>query len=166
VRLHALRRPSRWPKHYSFDRVFSQRAFSSYVRVSSSLCMHCPDTPLNHDSIILVHGLNGDPESTWQFGGSSIDDVLWPRGFLCQDFPDARILSFGYETPPFSESSGEALEKIVESLVQSISEKRSDPLSRSTPIIWIAHSFGGFLVKAVSKSCRYSILRVRRSRYL
>jgi len=44
-------------------------------------------------SIIAIHGLNGDREETWSTGG-----VNWLREFLPDDVPNARILSYGYNS--------------------------------------------------------------------
>jgi len=42
-------------------------------------------------SIVFVHGISGNRESTWTKNG-----VLWSQVLLTEDFPEARILTAGY----------------------------------------------------------------------
>jgi protein SERAC1 len=44
-------------------------------------------------SIVFVHGLTGNRESTWTYNKS----LFWPRDLLVKDVPDTRILTFGYD---------------------------------------------------------------------
>ena len=57
---------------------------SEYVKVERTL--------LKLASIVFVHRLHGDRKATWSEG-----TVFWPRDFLSEDIPDARILSYGYD---------------------------------------------------------------------
>jgi protein SERAC1 len=43
---------------------------------------------------VLVHGLGGDRTKTW----TAEDGTFWPKDFLPRDFPEARIVSFGYDS--------------------------------------------------------------------
>jgi len=45
--------------------------------------------------VIFIHGLTGDSLRTWRHQPSG---VYWPTDLLPQNFPEARILSFGYDT--------------------------------------------------------------------
>ena len=44
--------------------------------------------------IVFIHGLTGNSYRTWSHEGSG---VHWPMQLLPQDFPDARIMTFGYD---------------------------------------------------------------------
>src|SRR5450432_414767 len=44
--------------------------------------------------LVFVHGLTGDRKRTWTH--PSADD-LWPRAYLPQFIPNARILTYGYD---------------------------------------------------------------------
>jgi hypothetical protein len=48
----------------------------------------------NQASIVFVHGLTGNRESTWTHAPSK---VCWPEKLLKNDIPEARIMSFGYD---------------------------------------------------------------------
>ncbi|KAF2802525.1 uncharacterized protein BDZ99DRAFT_206273 [Mytilinidion resinicola] len=94
--------------------------------------------------VIFVHGLNGNAFSTWQSG-----DVLWPRDLLPRDIPNARIYSFGYEVPIWSLSKPTPADTIAENLLAEVAKIRSDDTHFDRPLIWIAHSLGGLIVKGV-----------------
>jgi protein SERAC1 len=43
---------------------------------------------------MFVHGLGGDRAKTW----TAKDGTFWPKDFHPSDFPEARILPFGYDS--------------------------------------------------------------------
>ena len=45
-------------------------------------------------SIVFVHGLTGNRETTWTHKEAK---VFWPQAFLARDLPNTRILTFGYD---------------------------------------------------------------------
>jgi hypothetical protein len=45
-------------------------------------------------SIVFVHGLTGNRETTWTHKQSK---TFWPQTLLAHDLPNARILTFGYD---------------------------------------------------------------------
>ena len=50
-------------------------------------------------SIVFVHGLTGNRETTWTHKEAK---VFWPQAFLARDLPNTRILTFGYcPLPPY-----------------------------------------------------------------
>jgi len=57
------------------------------------------------DSIVAVHGLNGNSHRTWTCKKTK---KLWFRDFLPRDLPTGRIMSFGYDaTAAFQNSVAE-----------------------------------------------------------
>ena len=48
----------------------------------------------NKTSIVFVHGLTGNRESTWTH---KTNKVFWPKDLLPKDLPKARIITFGYD---------------------------------------------------------------------
>lgn len=105
-----------------------------------------------HDSFVFVPGIYGHYKHTWLFptGDAAEVGTFWPQDLLCQDFPQARVFSYSYKRPDFTTGHPESLwEEAAEDLVHKLSLKRRDPAHACTPIIWIAHSLGGLIAKAV-----------------
>jgi len=93
--------------------------------------------------IVAVHGLGGDWEETWL---DSSTGKMWLRDFIPIQMPKARVFSFGYNSAfAFSHSildiDGAALD-----LVSRLHDERQDS-AKARPIIFIAHSLGGIIVK-------------------
>ncbi|KAI9155117.1 Ankyrin repeat domain-containing protein 50 [Paramyrothecium foliicola] len=85
-------------------------------------------------------------------------NVCWPRDLIPLTVPDARVLTFSYETiPAFAgvlSSKKETIQDIAWDLLISLETfRRSDP---SRPIVFAAHNLGGILIKEAlvrSESC-------------
>ena len=95
--------------------------------------------------VVAVHGLQGDAYRTWEHDNGS----LWLRDFLPADIPNARIMTFGYDSAvAFSKSVAKIEDKALE-LLNHLSAKRSPaaPGSPPKPIVFICHSLGGIVVK-------------------
>jgi hypothetical protein len=76
--------------------------------------------------------------------------MFWPRE-LSREYPHARILSFACDRNLWTQDGMHMMEEVVRQLISKLVEirPRESPTFRR-PIIWIAHSLGGWLVKAVS----------------
>ena len=95
--------------------------------------------------VVAVHGLQGDAYKTWEHDNGS----LWLRDFLPADMPNARIMTFGYDSAvAFSKSVARIEDKALE-LLNHLSAKRppATPGGPSKPIVFICHSLGGIVVK-------------------
>ncbi|KAI2779928.1 hypothetical protein F4815DRAFT_445810 [Daldinia loculata] len=100
--------------------------------------------------IVLVHGLNGDPQKTW----TAKNDVFWPTDLLPTSLRDARanILVYGYNADVYSKKHGSNpsdnfIYMHAQTLVTSLTHYRKDEQTSHNPIIWVCHSLGGILVK-------------------
>ncbi|KAK0747113.1 hypothetical protein B0T18DRAFT_466791, partial [Schizothecium vesticola] len=78
--------------------------------------------------------------------------VFWPRDLLPFDLPNVRVLTFGYDANIATISSRRANNSIfttAQDLVVRLAATR-ESLDGLTPLIFVAHSLGGIVVKEVS----------------
>ncbi|EFQ31780.1 LipA and NB-ARC domain-containing protein [Colletotrichum graminicola M1.001] len=103
--------------------------------------------------VVLVHGLNGDPEKTWT--SSDAKRVFWPAELLPQSLGKTRanILVYGYNADVYTtgKSSKSASDNFIsqhaQTLVTNLTLYRKSERTSNNPIIFVAHSLGGLLVK-------------------
>uniref|UniRef100_A0A8H7NHF5 DUF7779 domain-containing protein n=1 Tax=Bionectria ochroleuca TaxID=29856 RepID=A0A8H7NHF5_BIOOC len=96
--------------------------------------------------LLAIHGLNGHREKTW----IADNGVHWLRSLLPNDLPNARILCWGYDANTHSSSrvSCQYLYDHAQTLVSDLSRKRKITKTSERPIIFIAHSLGGIVLKS------------------
>lgn len=127
------------------------------VSLSKSLNMErgtsrtvCLELLILLDSLVAVHGLSGDWEATWTDASSG---KLWLRDFIPSDFTRPgirlRIWSFGYDSATVLSNSVTDIDDAAIALVDALHGERQTETLRRTPIIFIAHSLGGIVVKRV-----------------
>jgi hypothetical protein len=109
-------------------------------------------------SIVAVHGLDGHWERTW----SDSNGKHWLRDFLPEQFPSANIMAFGYNSKVFFSPSVTGIEDVALDLLNRLIGER-DKQSQNRPVIFIAHSLGGIIVKKVGPR---SIARLTRPLFL
>ena len=131
------------------------------------------------NSIVFVHGFTGHPEQTWTQKKAnlsppepdkSIEDqsksrkrtavssfpksrgVFWPRDLLQHTIPNARVLTFGYDShvkhwlgPSVNKST--VYDIAWDFLVSLEANRRQEPSWSSRPLVFVAHSLGGIIVK-------------------
>ena len=120
--------------------------------------------------LVFVHGLQGHPRRTWQslvtpqehisssnpFKRRRVQPkdhdkagVFWPADLIPQDYPNLRVLTYGYDSRVTgyyaSSTSKNGIFEHGNSLLNALSRERTDQLTR--PIILVAHSLGGLVVK-------------------
>lgn len=97
---------------------------------------------------MFVHGLTVDRDRTWTAHGSS---TPWPQTLLPELLPKARILSFGYDAYVTDWKHMVSMQKVsshANDLLHDLAAYRSTRIvERERPIIFIAHSLGGLVVK-------------------
>ncbi|KAL6720965.1 hypothetical protein ACLMJK_000065 [Lecanora helva] len=99
--------------------------------------------------VVFVHGLNGDPHNTWT---SDKSKVFWPQQLLPPILEEerARILVYGYDADVTSFTDGASRDKIhnhAEHLTAELAANRRIRKATERPIIFVAHSLGGLVVK-------------------
>ena len=128
-------------------REFSEDASQAHHRADRPDCsfsiISVGEEPISCD-IIFVHGLSGDDKTTWKCGS-----VSWPDE-LAKVFPNARLLSFKYDRSIWTGSNMRAMQYVSERLLAMLTTYRRVEEAEHRPIIFVAHSLGGCLVKAVS----------------
>ncbi|KAL6721932.1 hypothetical protein ACLMJK_001037 [Lecanora helva] len=124
--------------------------------------------------IIFVHGLFGHPLKTWmpdkstskssKLSASKENDhdtisgvdtredqnTCWPQTLLPTVISDAKILSFGYDADidTFHSSAGQnTINQHAHNLLSDLADMRSTPSEREIPLIFVAYSLGGIIVK-------------------
>ncbi|KAK4465805.1 hypothetical protein QBC42DRAFT_332991 [Cladorrhinum samala] len=122
----------------------SQSSLQSSQEVPQSSCtVLVPGGQNCNLDVVFVHGLRGHPIDTW-----SVDNVCWPRDLLKDDFPDARIISYGYDANIDNLGSNASQNGIFghcQNLAARLAHLRYSAPDR--PIIWIGHSLGGLVIK-------------------
>lgn len=96
---------------------------------------------------MFVHGLRGHALDTWTKG-----PVCWPRDLLNLDVPEARILTWGYDSSvarTLEFASQSSLFGHAENLLTDLVNKRRGASEKTRPIIFVGHSLGGLVVKQV-----------------
>ena len=97
--------------------------------------------------IVAVHGLLDGPYHAWQDGG-----VIWLRDpeFLPKLIPNARILSYGYNSTVALSQSIAGVDQFAEILLNYLEQERRSDAEKNRPLMFICHSLGGIVVKKVS----------------
>ncbi|KAG5987336.1 hypothetical protein E4U43_005118 [Claviceps pusilla] len=117
------------------------------MRYETSAIYTHPDAKVD---IVLVHGLNGDPEKTW----TASNGCFWPRDLLPTALrgAQANILTYGYNADVYSRkndrsASNNFIHQHAQTLVTNLTMFRKSEGTYRNPIIWVCHSLGGILVK-------------------
>lgn len=90
---------------------------------TSPLLLRHKTNRLYVNSIIAIHGLNGNSMRTWTEPKSK---KLWLRDFLPSDLKRARIMTFGYDATPVLSNSLADIEDHANNLLGCLRERRED----------------------------------------
>ncbi|KAK3346683.1 hypothetical protein B0T25DRAFT_283996 [Lasiosphaeria hispida] len=100
--------------------------------------------------IVLVHGLNGNPQKTW----TAKNGVYWPADLLPASLKNehANVLVYGYNADVYSSKKDQSpssnfVHHHAQNLVNSLTQYRKNEGTERHPIIWVAHSLGGIVLK-------------------
>ncbi|KAI0454754.1 hypothetical protein F5B21DRAFT_514460 [Xylaria acuta] len=94
--------------------------------------------------IVAVHGLNGKARDTWKDEASG---MLWLEDFLPEVLPQARIMTFGYDSGLLLSHSKGRIDDFARDLLNRLWMLRQPPGNKNRPLVFVAHSLGGIVVK-------------------
>ncbi|PVF99568.1 hypothetical protein CPB86DRAFT_290098, partial [Serendipita vermifera] len=102
--------------------------------------------------IVAIHGLDGHREMSWM----AANGTMWLKDLLPLDIPNARILTYGYDSDArrFTHTSTQSIFRHAETFVEDLTLARSANPER--PIIFVAHSLGGIILKKALALCNGS----------
>ncbi|EAA30651.1 SesB protein [Neurospora crassa OR74A] len=121
-------------------------------------------------NIVFVHGFTGHPKSTWTLeaakvqqrtraGGQHGCDVFWPQDLLPTTVPSARILTYGYDTRIRHFVLGQISKNSVpdhgRDFLNTLEAWRRSSDEASRPLIFVAHSLGGLVVREALKQANH-----------
>ncbi|KAJ9635309.1 hypothetical protein H2204_005870 [Knufia peltigerae] len=93
--------------------------------------------------IVVLHGLGGDPFTTW----TADNKRMWPRDFIPEIIPTARIMTFGYNSKVAFSPSTADIKDFALDLLTRLRNKRWSADEMNNPIFFICHSLGGIVCK-------------------
>jgi hypothetical protein len=83
------------------------------------------------DSIVAIHGPNGHPERTWarETDATPPRSIMWLRDFLPDKLPNARIMTFGYDSQVAFSRGTATVKDSARRLIVLLKQKRADALN-------------------------------------
>uniref|UniRef100_A0A4W4FUE6 Protein SERAC1 n=1 Tax=Electrophorus electricus TaxID=8005 RepID=A0A4W4FUE6_ELEEL len=123
---------------------------------------HCRTSQPIKADVLFVHGLLGAAFKTWrQKDSDPVEDEksvgvqedyteCWPKSWLAADCPNLRILAVEYDTHLsdwWAKCPAENQRKSLAYRSQELLEKLKAAGVGERPVVWVAHSMGGLLVK-------------------
>jgi hypothetical protein len=104
---------------------------------------------------VFIHGIQGHPQKTWThpktISKSKTEGIYWPRDLLSNDFPNVRILTYGYDSHVsrfFAATNQSGIFSHGQKFLRALKRERQEAPKR--PLIFLAHSLGGIITKEVS----------------
>uniref|UniRef100_A0A672R0H9 Protein SERAC1 n=1 Tax=Sinocyclocheilus grahami TaxID=75366 RepID=A0A672R0H9_SINGR len=143
----------------NLDREAVRQKYQDGVYILHPQCR--TNQPIKAD-VLFVHGLLGAAFKTWRQKDLDMTDddkvegvpedytECWPKSWLAADCPNLRILSVEYDTHLSDWKAKCPAENQRKSLAyrsQELLRKLKDAGVGERPVVWVAHSMGGLLVK-------------------
>ncbi|TAQ87678.1 hypothetical protein B7494_g3974 [Chlorociboria aeruginascens] len=101
----------------------------------------------NHEfDLVAISGLGSH---AWGSFKKRSEKSMWLADKLPQDWPQARIMIYGYQSPIMGSNSRQTLMDIAKTFSNNLIKMRSslNVSSRRVPLVFLAHSLGGLVVK-------------------
>ncbi|KAF8540576.1 hypothetical protein BDD12DRAFT_833045 [Trichophaea hybrida] len=93
--------------------------------------------------IVAIHGLGGHWQKTW----TDANGKFWLQDFLSGQLPNARIMCFGYNSKTAFTKAVSDIEDASCDLLDRLDDMRQQPIEKARPVVFIAHSLGGIVLK-------------------
>ncbi len=97
-------------------------------------------------NIIFVHGLGGDPISTWCHEGGVDDGHFWLKG-IAEEIEGAAVYTLGYPADKAAWNTGWPIERAATAVLDKLMSSRELRKAPDARIAFVCHSLGGLIVK-------------------
>lgn len=120
--------------------------FTEDSNIGLKILVDQPGDRLDCVDIVALHGLNGHRDLTWT---DRVTGLNWLSNENClsKDIPNARILTFGYNSKTYFSRSKSNIQDFASELLVAISTQRRSAIEKNRPLIFICHSLGGLVFK-------------------
>jgi hypothetical protein len=101
--------------------------------------------------IVALHGLRGHYKESWSTTDAQNVKVNWldTPEFLPYAVPNARIMSYSYNSAVIFSKSVATISNFADGLLEDLMTVRSSEAEKKRPIIFICHSMGSLVFKQV-----------------
>lgn len=120
--------------------------FTEDSNIGLKILVNQPADRLDCVDIVALHGLNGHRDLTWTDRSTGLN-WLSNENCLSKDIPNARILTFGYNSKTYFSRSKSNVQDFASELLAAISTRRQTAIERKRPLVFICHSLGGLVFK-------------------
>jgi hypothetical protein len=94
--------------------------------------------------IVAVTGLGGHALGSFR---STSGSTVWLRDFAPQDVPQARFITYGYDTSVVASDSNQGVRELARTLLDSLATFRQRTHTQKRPLLFVCHSLGGVVLK-------------------
>jgi hypothetical protein len=128
---------------------------TSYERPAPSNRRWCVDedfigfTPLSDPDdanvdIVAVTGLGGHALGSFR---SANGTTVWLRDFAPEDIPQARFITYGYDTGVVASDNNQGVHELAHTLLDGLAIFRQRTQTQQRPLVFVCHSLGGVVLK-------------------
>lgn len=120
--------------------------FTEDSNIGLKILVNQPADRIDCVDIVALHGLNGHRDLTRT---DRLTGLNWLSNENClsKDIPNARILTFGYNSKTYFSRSKSNVQDFASELIAAISTRRQTAIERKRPLVFICHSLGGLVFK-------------------